>query len=290
MTDVAPLGEVYNVVALKDRADCDVPEMNMKLSELYEAYPDWFHCETEELPIRVNILDPIDDLSIQIHPDDEFARTYNGGRGKPEAWVILDTPEDGRIEFGHYAKSRKEFVTMAEHRQWDKLLRYLKAEKDRFIDIPAGTLHAIGKGVLTYNISRNADCTLRLYDYDRIDPNTGAKRNIQPEEVYDNVNIPDQMIEFQKFPAAHELGCMVTRYWDQPGLYTLIRLRTEKEGRFLHERFAFYTCVHGEGEINDIPIRQGETILVPHGIGWIEIKGDLDLFLASYRNQNQINL
>ena len=117
MTDVAPLGEVYNVVALKDRADCDVPEMNMKLSELYEAYPDWFHCETEELPIRVNILDPIDDLSIQIHPDDEFARTYNGGRGKPEAWVILDTPEDGRIEFVHYAKSREEFVTMAEHRQ-----------------------------------------------------------------------------------------------------------------------------------------------------------------------------
>ena len=97
------------------------------------------------------------------------------------------------------------------------------------------------------------------------------------------------MIEFQKFPAAHELGCMVTRYWDQPGLYTLIRLRTEKEGRFLYERFAFYTCVHGEGEINDIPIRQGETILVPHGTGWIEIKGDLDLFLASYRNQNQIN-
>lgn len=286
VTEVAPLGEVYNVVALKNHADCDVPEMNRKLSELYETCPDWFHCETEELPIRVNILDPIADLSIQIHPDDEFAKKYNGGRGKPEAWVILDTPEDGRIEFGHYARNRDEFVSMTEKRQWDKLLRYLKTEKDGFIDIPAGTLHAIGKGVLTYNISRNADCTLRLYDYDRIDPETGRKRAIQPKEVYDNVNLPDKLIEFQQFSAANELGCLVTRYWDQPGLYTLIRLQVQEEGRFLHERFAFYTCVHGEGTVNDIPIRQGETILVPHGTGWITIKGNPDLFLASYRNEN----
>lgn len=58
---------------------------------------------------------------------------------------------------------------MVETKEWDKLLRYLKTTVNGFIDIPTGTLHAIGKGVLTYNISRNADLTLRLYDYDRID-------------------------------------------------------------------------------------------------------------------------
>lgn len=58
---------------------------------------------------------------------------------------------------------------MVETKGWDKLLRYLKTPVNGFIDIPTGTLHAIGKGVLTYNISRNADLTLRLYDYDRID-------------------------------------------------------------------------------------------------------------------------
>ena len=73
--------------------------------------------------------------SIQIHPDDDFAKQYNGGRGKPEAWVILDTPEDGKIEFGHHAKNREEFVEWTENREWDKLLRYLKAEKDGFIDM-----------------------------------------------------------------------------------------------------------------------------------------------------------
>ncbi len=285
-TDVAPLGEVYNVVALNGHADCGVPEEGMTLSELYQNKPDWFDCETEELPIRVNVLDPLDDLSIQIHPDDAFARRYNGGRGKPEAWVILDSPEDGRIEFGHHAKTLEEFRTMTENGQWDKLLRYLKTETGAFIDIPSGTLHAVGKGVLLYNISRNADCTLRLYDYDRIDPSTGTTRPIQREEVYANVNIPDRLIEFQMFPAAREFGCQVTRYWDEPGLYTLMRIQNDGQGRFLHERFAFYTCVKGEGTVNDVPIRQGETILVPHGTGWISLKGKLDLFLASYRNVN----
>ena len=104
-TDVKPLGEVYNVVALQGHADCEVSGMDMTLSALYKQYPEWFNCDTEELPVRVNILDPMADLSVQLHPDDAFARAYNGGRGKPEAWVILDTTEEGRIQFGHKANT-----------------------------------------------------------------------------------------------------------------------------------------------------------------------------------------
>ena len=193
------------------------------------------------------------------------------------------------IEFGHHALNREEFVQWTENHQWDKLLRYLKAEKDGFIDIPTGTLHAIGKGVLTYNISRNADLTLRLYDYDRVDPSTGELRPIQPQEVYDNVNLPDKLIKFQQFPYANEFGCKVTRYWDEPGLYTLIRIQTENEGKFLHDRFAFYTCVKGEGTINGVSIQQGETVLVPAHMGWMHFEGKMDLFLASYRNEKVVD-
>lgn len=129
-----------------------------------------------------------------------------------------------------------------------KLLRYLSTPIDGFIDIPTGTPHAIGKGVLTYNISRNADLTLRLYDYDRIDPATHKKREIQQQEVFENVNIPDKRIEFQMFPASFEFGCKVTRYGDEPGLYTIFRLQIDEKGKFLHDRFAFYTCVKGQGQ------------------------------------------
>ncbi len=117
-----------------------------------------------------------------------------------------------------------------------------------------------------------------MYDYDR-------GRPIQPQDVYENVNIPDKRIEFQMYPASTEHGCLVTRYWDEPGLYTLMRIQTKEKGRFLHDRFAFYTCVKGQGSINGVPIRQGETILVPHNMGWLEIESELDVFLASYRNE-----
>lgn len=283
-TNVEPLGEVYNVVALKGHADCEVPEMEMTLSELYKAEPEWFQCNTKELPVRVNILDPMTELSVQIHLDDASAKKYNNGRGKPEAWVILDTPEDGQIQFGHYAKTREEFIEKTKNKDWRRLLKYLNAVKDGFIDIPSGTLHAIGKGVLTYNISRNADCTLRLYDYDRIDPATGKTRAIQPEVVFENVNIPDRSREFVMYPPAFERGIHVTRYWDEPGLYTLMRLQIDEKGTFSHPRFAFYTCVEGSGTIQGVSIRKGETILVPDDMGMLTMKGNLDIFVASYRN------
>lgn len=174
-TDIFPIGEVYNVVALPGGADCSVAGTDLTLSQLYKQCPDWFDCETEELPIRVNLLDPLADLSIQLHPEDAYAWAHDHSRGKPEAWVILDAPADGKIEFGHHAKTKEEFAQWAQEGDWGKLLKYLPAKKDHFIDIPAGTLHAINRDVLTYNISRNADLTYRLFDYDRVDPNTGAK-------------------------------------------------------------------------------------------------------------------
>ena len=284
VTEIAPIGEVYNVVALKNRADCYIPELEISLADLYKSAPNWFNCDTEELPIRVNILDPMADLSIQIHPSDDFAIKYNGGRGKPEAWVILDSVEGGKIQFGHNAKTKEEFVSLSENEKWNQLLKYLPVVIDGFIDIPVGTLHAVGKGVLLYNISRNADCTLRLYDYDRIDPATNCLRPIQVKEVYENVNIPDKSTTFVNCPVEKANGINITRYWDEPGLYTLLRLQIEKAGTFDFDRFSFITCVKGEGQINEVAICQGDTILVPEGMGKLDIKGELDLFLASYRN------
>lgn len=116
-TDVFPVGEVYNVVALPNGADCPVEGTDMTLSALYKDYPDWFNCDTEQLPIRVNLLDPLADLSVQLHPDDTYALQYDNSRGKPEAWVILDTPEDGKIEFGHHAKTKEEFAYLAHNKK-----------------------------------------------------------------------------------------------------------------------------------------------------------------------------
>lgn len=286
-TDLYPIGEVYNVVALPGAADCPVAGTDLTLSQLYTEYPDWFDCDTEELLIRVNLLDPLSDLSVQLHPDDAYALEHDNSRGKPEAWVILDTPADGKIEFGHHAKSKKEFAEWAETGEWGKLLKYLPAKKDYFIDIPAGTLHAINRDVLTYNISRNADLTYRLYDYGRIEPETGEERELHIEKVLENVLVPDTSEGFIWIEPHKKAGCEITDYWDEPGLYSLSRIKTEDRGTYQLARFAFITIVEGEGKVNDVAVSKGETILVPAGVDYLEIAGTLDMFVASYKNEEE---
>lgn len=284
-TDITPVGEVYNVVALPGQADCVVTGTGKTLSELYVEKPGWFKCDTAQLPIRVNILDPEDDLSVQLHPDDTYALQYDNSRGKPEAWVILDAPEEGTIAFGHYAKSRDEFKQLSKNGDFEKLVRYIRAKKDWFLDIPAGTLHAIGKDVLTYNISRNADLTYRLFDYNRVDPKTNQPRELHINKVIDNVIVPDEEKHFQWFDSISENGCELTRYWDEPGLYSLLRLKTRDQGNYAQLRFAFITIVEGSGMINDIPVKKGETIFVPDSYGNICFQGEIDCFIASYINK-----
>ena len=283
-TNISPVGEVYNVVALPGQADCIVSETEKTLSQIYIEYPEWFNCDTVELPIRVNILDPLADLSVQLHPDDKFALLHDNSRGKPEAWVILDTPDDGHIAFGHYAKTREEFKYLSQAKEFNKLVRYIPAKRDWFLDIPAGTLHAICKDVLTYNISRNADLTYRLYDYNRIDPNTGRERRLHIDKVIDNVIIPDDAKDFVWFDSVHEKGCEITRYWNQPGLYTLIRLKTSNDGHYSQPRFSFITVVEGSGKFNNVEIKKGETIFIPDSFGDLHIQGNIDCFIASYEN------
>ncbi len=285
VTDVDPVGEAYNVVALPGHADCPVVGEGITLSQLYAQQPDWFLCDTQQLPIRVNILDPTADLSVQLHPGDEYALAHDGSRGKPEAWVILDAPAGGYIEYGHHAATKEEFAQLVEQGDYKRLLKYLPAKKDWFIDIPAGTLHAIGKNVLTYNISRNADLTYRLYDYNRVNPKTGTTRPLHVKKVLDNVNVPDNTVGFVWFEPTLEQGCRVTRYWDEPGLYTLLRLQVENHGVYEQERFAFYTVVEGRGTIGGCPVKKGDTVLIPHGFGQVELAGNLDVFVATYRNK-----
>lgn len=289
-TDVYPVGEVYNVVALPGAADCRVAGTDYTLSQLYAACPEWFRCDTQELPIRVNLLDPLADLSVQLHPDDAYALAHDHSRGKPEAWVILDTPADGKIEFGHHARTKEEFTEWARNQEWGKLLKYLPAKKDHFIDIPAGTLHAINRDVLTYNISRNADLTYRLFDYNRVDPDTGQERELHIEKVIENVLVPDTSKGFVWIEPYLKSNCEITDYWDEPGLYTLSRIKVADFGYYELDQFAFLTIVDGQGSINDVPVQKGETVLIPDGFGQLKLKGKLDLFVASYKNLKEPQL
>lgn len=127
-------------------------------------------------PMLIKFIDAKDNLSIQVHPDDAYAMENHGEYGKTEMWYILDAEEDARLYYGFTKKISKE--EFAERIKSNTLLEVLKSEKVKKGDvffIEAGTVHAIGKGIVICEIQQNSNITYRVYDYDRRDAQGNAR-------------------------------------------------------------------------------------------------------------------
>ena len=282
-TDIDPIGEMWNISALPT-GDCFVPALNKPLSQVFLDHPLWFECMTPEFPIHCTLIDPIADLSVQVHPTEDYARTHEHSMGKPEAWYIIDAPSNAKIQFGHTAQSKDEVIERIKNNQWDQLLSYVEVKKKDFLFVPDGHVHAIGKNVLCFEIARSADVTYRLYDYDRIDKKTGKKRDVHVEKSLDVLAIP------HKAPGPYTVlpeeidGCQIRSYIDQPKVFTFKSIEVSDKGRFTFDRFCFLTCIEGEGKAEDVEVLPGMTILIPAGYGKIEFNGTMTLLLSSYRD------
>src|SRR5699024_3243820 len=113
-----------------------------------------------------NILYSTVNLSVQVHPDDTYAREIEKvPYGKTECWYVLNAREDASIILGHHAQSREELDRMTKDSEWDKLLQTKKVKPGDFFYVPSGTIHAIGEGIMILEIQQSSDITYRVYDY-----------------------------------------------------------------------------------------------------------------------------
>jgi len=125
----------------------------------------WFDCGC---PILVKFLFTSARLSVQVHPDDEYAQRHHGSLGKTEAWYVLDSQPPGEVAVGFKAPlTREELKSAAQSGEIEHLLNWRKVARGDLIFTPAGTVHAIGAGVTLCEIQENSDITYRLYDYGR---------------------------------------------------------------------------------------------------------------------------
>lgn len=132
-------------------------------------------------PLLVKFLDCCDKLSIQVHPDDDYAAKHeNGDLGKTEMWYVLDAKPDAKLIYG-FAKdmTREGFADAIASGQLESVLNYVEAQKGDCFFIPSGTLHALLDGLLIAEIQQNSDSTYRVYDYNRRD----AQGNTRPLHV-----------------------------------------------------------------------------------------------------------
>ena len=141
--------------------------------------------------LRLGYLDTIDSLSIQVHPEDEYAMKNSDDFGKKESWYIIDSKPGAELVAGTTTDDVKIIKEAFENGTLEKYLKKWEVSKGDFITIPAGMIHALGRDILALEIGTNSDTTYRFYDYNRTDKN-GKKRELHVKESFDVVDFSKQ--------------------------------------------------------------------------------------------------
>ena len=205
-------------------------------------------------PMLAKIIDAKDDLSVQIHPDDQYAKQFNQ-LGKTECWYILDTKNNNEIVLGHNAKSLEAFKDAIAQQQWDQLLKKQPIKKDNFIYVPAKKIHAIKANTLIYELQQSSDITYRVYDYDRLD--NGQKRELHLDHVFNLIETPDQDLAPEKisnladYLVANEQFYLKVIDNDQTNQY-----------QFKDAKWIQLSVIEGSGKINNLAAKKFDSFLI----------------------------
>ena len=258
-----PIGECWAISA-HPNGDCQIaegPYAGHTLSWLWAEHRELFgNCEGKEFPLLIKILDAKDDLSIQIHPNDEYAAEHeNGSLGKTECWYVLDCEPGATIIVGQRAKDRVEAAQMIEEGRWDDMLNVLPIHKGDFFQIDSGTVHAIKTGTLILETQQSSDVTYRLYDYDRLQ--NGKPRALHIQQSKDVIQSP-----YEAPTLTQKSRCTPDYDWEElvrSPYFTLSHVRVYDHYEFwMDEPFAIVNVLSGSGTINGEPIRQGESLIL----------------------------
>jgi len=282
------IGEMYNVIAIKDHLDNIVIGPNIPLSEFYDKNRDFFgDCKSEIFPVRMMMCCINGKGSLHLHPNNEYGMAHDGIWGKIEAGVTRIDGED-YYYVGHRAKTKEEFIQMCEEGRWEELFIERKMQGGDFYLFDYGQIHGDSRdyagdpdGHISTNWCTNGDLSYRVWDHDRpADP----KRPLQKQKVYDCIKVPDEEFYCTRPEAEHINGCDVKKYYSKPGVFEAYDVIVKEQGVFELKEFMCLVCFDGEGEVAGQPMKGGETLMVPADFGPVEIKGNISLAVISYKD------
>lgn len=237
----------------------------------------------EKFPLLTKILDANQDLSVQVHPDDEFANTYeNGEFGKTECWYIIDCKEGAEMIYGHNAQTKEEFSEMVQAGKWNDLLRRVAIKPGDFFYVPSGTIHALCEGTLVLETQQNSDTTYRVYDYDRVDVH-GEKRELHLDKAIEVSNVPHEDAELH-IEQKVESGAVITKFVDDI-YFAVYKWDIKHEASFNQNQcFQLVSVIEGEGMIitedSRVSIQKGDHFILPHGMWNFIIQGEVTCIVS----------
>ncbi|MFC5409227.1 type I phosphomannose isomerase catalytic subunit [Larkinella bovis] len=296
--DFAPLpncGETWEIsgVAGNISVVAEGPLKGKSLQELLEHYKEELVGQHvydrfgNEFPLLVKFIDANDDLSIQVHPNDELAKKRHNSFGKTEMWYIIKADEGATLNSGFTREVTKdEYVKAVADNTLMDLLNIEPVNAGDVFFLPAGRVHFIGKGILLAEIQQTSDITYRIYDFDRTD-DKGQKRELHTELAVDAIDY--RHYDHYKTPydpqPNHSVNAVTSDYF----VTNVLNFDQEVMHDYTHlDSFVILVCVGGSltietGEGYRLPLKMGQCALLPASTRQVTLLPDGDMtVLESY--------
>lgn len=275
-------------ISTNDAGLSTVKNLNgMTLKELFddkEKREEIFGIKTKDMerfPLLIKFIDAKDNLSVQVHPDDEYASQYENDTGKTEMWYVMDCDEEASIICGMKETVKQEEIAEIIRRgNIRNNLKQVPIHKGDVIYIPSGTVHAILKDTLICEIQQNSNLTYRVYDWDRIGKD-GKPRQLHIEKAIDVIK---QNTKYSITSTNHQEEVSKNVIDGDYFKVDSVKIKSTYQSKSNKESFEAYMVVEGNGIIKtnskEYEIRLGDSFIVPANLGEYEIKGELKLLKA----------
>lgn len=232
----------------------------------------------KQFPLLFKFLDAREDLSIQVHPNDELAKKRHNSFGKTEMWYIMQADEDARIIVGFKEKSNaEEYVKNLENKTVLSILNDVKVKSGDVFFLETGTVHAIGAGLVVAEIQQTSDITYRIYDFDRVDAQ-GNTRELHVDLALEAINYNKTETKKEYTTIENTSNVMVNCSYFTTNFIPLDGgIAVDKNGK----SFTVYMCVEGNFEIEanetSYHYKKGDTVLIPASLTQFRLTGNASI-------------
>lgn len=274
VTDQKQIGESWEISGVpgSESIVASGPDKGLTLSQLLEKYGPKllggrnYQKYGNSFPLLIKFIDAADDLSVQVHPDDELARKRGSEFGKTEMWYVVDSAKDARLANGFNRKiNPKEYEGLVKSGEIMDVLNFNPIKPGDAFFIPAGRVHAIGKGAFVAEIQETSDITYRLYDYKRRDKE-GNERELHTEQAFEAINFNDTEGNAVNYVARRDMPVnLVTSPFFTTNLWRIDQevMRNYSEW----DTFVAIICTKGSATLTSgeesLEITAGTSVLIP---------------------------
>lgn len=278
------IGEVWSVCGFSDDSSIllDGPLKGLSLFEVYQHYPKLFNTNNySNFPLLIKFIDANENLSVQIHPDDEYAQKHHQSFGKSEAWLVLSDDPNSILYLGHTFNNPDQLVNAIKENNVLEGLGCIKPKLKDIYYVSAKTIHAIGAKTFIYELQQSSKITYRVFDYNRVDQ-FNKQRELHLQQSLPLINFPDAYsatkLEVNN-NASYKEKFLTTDF------FTMRVIETFKQTTILLQEntFNIIGVIENSGVINTLNFNTGTHALATVGLNSIEVSPNMTIVI-SYPN------